>query len=217
MAEVLRSLRREHANMAKLLDVLERQIAVFNADGSADYDIIEAIVGYSLNYPDLCHYPKEDLVFRKLRARDAAAAKAVGDRHVEHEKLAALTRRFAAAVHQVLWDPEMPSGWFSRVVQDFVKSSRRHIHMQEEFFFPAAVRTLTAEDWTEIDTRLTDRVYPFFCDKVEKPFRALHNDILSLDRIGPDRWEATLRRILQIPRGGLCGRRGLASRPAGRA
>ena len=74
MVEMLRRLRQEHASMARLLDVLERQIAVFRDGEDTDYDIIEAIAGYCLTYPDLCHHPKEDLVYRALRAIDPEAA-----------------------------------------------------------------------------------------------------------------------------------------------
>ena len=67
MAEVVRQLRQEHTSMARLLDVLERQIAVFRQGGDPDYDLIEAVVEYCLTYPDQCHHPKEDLVFRCWR------------------------------------------------------------------------------------------------------------------------------------------------------
>ena len=53
------------------------------------------VLDYSLSYPILCHHTKEDLVYRRLRTRDAAATDAIGDLEADHEELATLTRRFA--------------------------------------------------------------------------------------------------------------------------
>ncbi len=85
--------------MAKLLSALERQLAVFDQGESPDYDIVQGVIDYCLNYPDLYHHPKEDLVLERLQAVDPVAAAGIGDLAAEHQDLANLTRRFAAAVH----------------------------------------------------------------------------------------------------------------------
>ncbi|MHC4710821.1 MAG: hemerythrin domain-containing protein, partial [Planctomycetota bacterium] len=89
MAEVMKVLYQDHRNLAKLLKVLERQLAVFEDRGEPDYDVIRAVLDYCTTYPDLCHHPKEDLVLDALSARDAAAADRVGNLHQDHEELAA--------------------------------------------------------------------------------------------------------------------------------
>ncbi len=68
MTEVMRMLRKEHTDMAILLDLLERQIAEFKRGGAADFGIVRDILDYYLSYPDLYHHPKEDLIYHRLRA-----------------------------------------------------------------------------------------------------------------------------------------------------
>ena len=135
-----------------------------------------------MSYPVLCHHTKEDLVYRKLRVRDAAATDAIGDLEADHEELALLTRRFAAAFHQTLHQAGAPREWLSHMIEDFVQFYRRHIDREEKLFFPAALRTLTAEDWDEIDAQVTDHQDPLFGDKVSRRFRALLDDIVRLNR-----------------------------------
>lgn len=101
---MIQALRREHANLTRLLDLLEREIDLFDRAGKPDYEIVEAILAYCLDYPDECHHPKEDAVLAKLRARDADAAAAVGDLEGEHRELAALTRQLADSVDRVLME-----------------------------------------------------------------------------------------------------------------
>ena len=184
MAETMRLLCEEHANLAKLLYVLERQIETFNAGGQPDYDIVEGVIGYCLSFPELCHHPKEDLVFRKLMAIDPAAADGMEDLEAAHEELAALTRKLASTVHRVLHDPGAQRLSFARVAQDFLYVYRRHIEMEETAFFPAALKALGPEDWAEIDAQVSDPDDPLFGAKVEKRFAALRQEILDLDRAG---------------------------------
>ncbi|MEE8538234.1 MAG: hemerythrin domain-containing protein [Woeseiaceae bacterium] len=182
MALVMRLLYDEHADFSKLLDILMRQVAKCNEGTSPDYEIIEAVLDYSLSYPVLCHHTKEDLVYRKLRVRDAAATDAIGDLEADHEELALLTRRFAATFHQTLHQAGAQRDRLSHMIEDFVQFYRRHIDKEEKLFFPAALRTLTAEDWDEIDAQVTDHQDPLFGDKVSRRFRALLDDIVRLNR-----------------------------------
>lgn len=181
MAEVLRLLRQEHANLARLLKVLDRQIALLGGGGQPDYDIIRGVVEYCLDFPDLCHHPKEDLILEKLRLRDPEAADRVGDLEGDHAELAALTRRFADAIEQVLLEAELPRDWLHGIAQGFENAYRHHIAMEEQVFFPAAERALRVADWAEIDARVADREDPLFGARVAERFRALSEEVLALD------------------------------------
>ncbi len=89
MHEILEMLCQEHRDTVGLLNALEKQVATFERGDAPDYEVIGATLEYFLNFPDLHHHPKENLVFTKLRERDASAAASVGDLHREHEELAA--------------------------------------------------------------------------------------------------------------------------------
>ncbi len=100
MTDIIDSLHEDHANLAKLLDALERQLALFDQGGTPDYDIVQGVIDYCLNFPDRYHHPKEDLVLERLQALDPVAAAAIGDLAAEHQDLANLTQRFADAVRR---------------------------------------------------------------------------------------------------------------------
>ena len=183
MVEAVRKLREEHANLAKLLDVLERQLVVLDDGGTPDYGIIQSILDYFLSYPDMCHHPKEDLVFRKLRERDAAAAAIVGDILADHEGLAAVVRNFVStAVHRMRDDDELPGEWLAIMAREFLHSYRYHIEEEETHFFPVALKHLTPEDWADIDSQLVDHDDPLFGDRVERRYEALRDEILHTGR-----------------------------------
>ena len=182
MAEVIAALRREHANITQLLDILERQVTIFDRGGTPDYDIVEGIIDYFQSYPDLYHHPKEDLVYQKLELRDPDAAKRVGDLRQEHEELAARTREFAVAVRAVLDEAQVSRASFGQWARRFIQVHRDHMAHEEGFFLPAARAALTPEDWDEIRARASDQEDPLFGKEVGGRYEALRRDILQWEQ-----------------------------------
>jgi hemerythrin-like domain-containing protein len=183
VSKTLNLLRREHTHLAKLLKLLDRQIARFGAGERPDYDIISGIIEYCLDFPDQCHHPKEDLIYRKLQERDPEAAEAVGDLENEHEKLSGLTLELAATVRRVLGEVELPRDYVMKLAEEFLTTYRLHIQMEEQLFFPAAERVLTQDDWAGIDARVNDHSDPLFGEHVHERFQSLRDDIYAMDRI----------------------------------
>jgi hemerythrin-like domain-containing protein len=178
---IIERLSREHRNIEKLLAVLERELEVFDRGDRPDYEVIRAIISYFEVYPDVYHHPQEDLVFAKLRARDPAAAVKVGDLAGEHQKGAERLRRVAHAVDNVLADRDVLRQNVDTIVRDFIEHERRHMMMEDRDFFPAALKTLKPQDWTELASAVTDRKDPLFSDVAEERFDALRAHILRLE------------------------------------
>jgi hemerythrin-like domain-containing protein len=182
MSAIIDTLRRDHRNFDELLRVLEQEMAVFDRTERPDYELLEAIVGYFEDYSDRCHHPREDAVFEKLKERDPAAAAAVGDLEAEHVEVAKGLRRFASVVEAILVERDIPREDFDKVVRDFIDNERRHMKMEEETFFPAALEALTAADLTELDGRLTDEKDPLFAGEPEQRFAALRRRIVQWEK-----------------------------------
>lgn len=182
MNDVLRALRKEHADISQLLDVLERQAILIERGDRPDFDVIEGVVDYFLSYPNLYHHPKEDLVFRKLIVRSPRLAARVGDLQREHEIEAARTREFAAGIRAAAEEPQARHGPLHQWIRSYVGHERQHMSMEERALFPAAQSALTDQDWADIRTRVTDRDDPLFGPKVGERYSGLHRDILHLAR-----------------------------------
>ncbi len=50
---------------------------------------------------------------------------------------------------------EIPRKTFVNRARRFIDLQRRHLEMEELNFFPAADKTLTAEDWVDLQKRVT--------------------------------------------------------------
>jgi len=179
MAEVLESLRQEHGNIASLLLTLEAQIDEFEAGRRPDYEVMSAAIDYFETFPDLYHHPKEDLVFARLRACDPASAEAVGDLAREHESLRGRMKRFAGMLRDVLGEAELRRADFVDGARQFIDAQWRHLHMEEERFFPAAERILTPSDWAELKAEMSQAADPLFGGSSGDAFERLRQAILK--------------------------------------
>jgi hemerythrin-like domain-containing protein len=173
MPKAIDLLRQEHDNIATLLRTLEWQIAAFKDDSHPDYEVIRATLDYFRSFPDICHHPKEDLIFAKLRERDPAAAEKIGDLRKAHEQLAARAREVAAGVRAVLDEEEVSRDAIVRWASDFIDQQREHMKIEESTFFPAAERILTAKDWSDLTALMTRADDPLFGVQVGARFEQL--------------------------------------------
>lgn len=179
---VIDILRQEHRNFETLLLVLERELDLFARGERPDYEVVHAVIAYFEVYPDACHHPLEDVVFEKLKARDSAAAKRIGDLAADHRRGAERLRRVAQAVENVLADRELLRQTINETIGDFIEQERRHMAMEERYFFPVAVKALQPQDWAEIAARLADQKDPLFSDVVEEKFEVVRSHILELEQ-----------------------------------
>lgn len=179
---IIERLSREHRNIEVLLSVLERELEVFDRGDRPDYEVIRAIISYFEVYTEVYHHPQEDRVLAKLEIRDPAAAKKVGGLAVEHQKGSECLRRVAHAIDSVLADREILREDVDNIIREFIEHERWHIMMEDRDFFPAALKALEPEDWTEIASALTRREDPLFSEAAEETFDAVRTRILQLEQ-----------------------------------
>jgi hemerythrin-like domain-containing protein len=179
MAKILDSLSADHAGMTRVLDLLDAEIGKDDADGGPDFHVIAHILDYFLSFPDLCHHPKEDLIYRKLEERDAEAAKRVGNLVAEHDKLAGIVHKLAfTATRKALGEDEPYSAWFISMARNLLDSHRHHMKMEDAYFFPVANEVLTDDDWAEIEDQFTKYNENFLCPetqaRLDEQFREIY-------------------------------------------
>ena len=180
MIQVIDQLGRDHRNMRLLLDIVEAEMEGYRAGQVPDFELLQMIARYILDYPELIHHPKEDLVFERLLERDPTARESLGDLIADHRRLAQLTQRFAAAVGDASRDVELPRAWLEALLREFLQANREHMQAEEKHFLPRAMARLTDDDWAEIDQRMSGTADPVFGEQRASPYLRLHERILRL-------------------------------------
>jgi hemerythrin-like domain-containing protein len=179
MASILDSLHQDHINSTKLLDALEQQLVIFGRAEVPDYEMMQGVMEYFLDYPELYHHPTEDLILSKMKSRSWATKDGFPDLHDEHQELAAMTRGFSTAIQNILLEIEITREAFQQRARKFLDFYRSHIRKEEEVFFPAALEVLTKEDWVEISEVRENWDDPIFRPKSHERLETLREGILA--------------------------------------
>jgi hemerythrin-like domain-containing protein len=182
MTGILETLKEEHKNTARVLNAMENQLERLATASHPDYDLLQTIANYFCDYPDRCHHPKEDIVFRQLEAKRPAAAATIGDLLKEHRDAHARVRRFRDNIQAIFRDEILPRDSIIAAGRSFIDAEREHMTMEEELFFPLAARVLDEKDWSAIEARLSQRHDPLFGELVEEEFRILREFLLKWER-----------------------------------
>lgn len=174
MTEAILLLRIEHHQADDLLTSVESEI---ESDGEVDLALMQSIADYFDDYPDQCHHPVEDLVFRKLEKRDPARAVAVGEILDDHRSISEITGRLVAAVKQTSNGGNGDQTALRAVMREFVDRYRTHMESEEREFFPLALELLRDEDWADVEYQLFDGRDPLYDREVEDRFRRVRSEI----------------------------------------
>jgi hemerythrin-like domain-containing protein len=174
MSDAIFMLRLEHENLAGLFDLIEDQIQRFESGASVDDSLLLLAVEYLKGFPEECHHPKEDLVFRMLQQRAPSRAADMPDLEGEHERLAQLTERFAKDIRGALDSPE---GAPVETLRQYIGAYRQHMAAEERHFFPGVLESLTRDDLADLDFQLFDRKDQLFDHAAEARFARLRREI----------------------------------------
>ena len=178
-AHLAQEIRDEHSNTKKLLDVLERNLEAFGEADHVDWNLVDDIVSYCREYPQTCHHPKEDIIYRRMYDRDRAKAEGAGDLLAEHEQLAELSDRLAESIEAIRREAEISRDQVYTLAHEFLDTYRRHIGMEEEFFLPAAELLLSDADWTEAEAEALRKPDPVFGDREIARYQRLRETVVS--------------------------------------
>jgi hemerythrin-like domain-containing protein len=162
-------LRLEHRKMARLLDLLERQLVLLENGRLPDYELLTEIADFLRTFPDLYHHPKEDLIVRAIAERNREAGAELRLLEAEHEEGSRELQRFSRALIDMLMEPETRRERFLDIARAFLDHERRHMTWEEGHFFDLAEGILTEADWASIDVKFQRLSDP--CFERESQFR----------------------------------------------
>jgi len=178
-ASLIATLREDHDNARRLLDLLQHEADQFAAGEDADFDIIESVVDYFRGYPDGYHHPIEDRILVLLKMADAERSKPVDDLLHQHERLRESLEGVVADLDSLRIEQEMPRDRIVDRLKGFAEAYRAHMDSEEAAFFPLAETLLDEADWQAIDDDMTAHRDPLFAGK--EGFDGLRKRLLAAD------------------------------------
>jgi len=181
MAEQLAVWHAEHVNFARLLDLLETQVAAFHRAERPNYDLMGNIVYYLRSFADRFHHPREDVAFARLVERDPGMQLVINRLLQEHRVVATAGDEFFNRLNEVAADVMTPRATVEAAAATYLVYYRHHIAAEERDIMPRAAQLLTAQDWAAVAANVPPD--PLFGDVVEARFQELRSQIAGEVRV----------------------------------
>ena len=179
MSQVIAALERDHANIAKLLEILESEILAIEVGKTPDYPLMQDIMRYMAQHSDRFHHPKEDLIFAQLLKRAPGVRADVEDLIEEHVSIGLAGQEFAgllraSGVDSVAVREQLGTSGF-----DYIRALREHMLREERKVFPSAMAVLTKKDWQVIDEAVSSIDDPLFDEMTADDYQRLYQLIID--------------------------------------
>lgn len=152
----------EHANFAKLLNLLEGQLNLFHRGLSPNYALMLDIMCYMTHYPDLLHHPREDRAFEIVKQRIPAHAALVDELMAEHDVAVRSSARLVDDLENIVNGAILPREAVEQPGRDYIAHFRHHMAREEADLFPVVADVLTEGDWAVIDSQVKAAPDPVF-------------------------------------------------------
>ncbi len=148
MHNVLKKLYRDHATIAQLMFILERQLDGLKAIDRPDTNLLKDLIDFVSDYSDRIHHPIEDLLFQTLHARTDQGRKETEELLVQHLTIADMTRKFHNALQDIDKDTAISSlGEVEKKGREYIDIHRDHMQIEERHAFPLLNLALDSEDF----------------------------------------------------------------------
>jgi hemerythrin-like domain-containing protein len=175
MAEPLAVWHAEHINFARLLDLLDTQVAAFHRGDRPNYDLMGNIIYYLRSFADRFHHPREDVAFGRLVERDPDMQLVINRLLQEHRVIATAGDEFFNRLNEVAGDIMTPRATVEAAAATYLVYYRHHIATEEREIMPRAAQLLTQGDWAAVEATVPPD--PLFGDVVEARFQELRSQI----------------------------------------
>ena len=174
MSQAIATLERDHANIEKVLKLLESEILAIEVGKTPDYQLLQDIMCYMTQYPDRFHHPKEDLLFAQVLKHEPGAQANIEALLEEHVSIGLAGRNFDKLLRTSNIDSVDAREALGVAGFAYIRSLRAHMRKEEKKLFELAKTVFTNEDWQAIDEAVDAIEDPLFGTVIAKGYERLY-------------------------------------------
>ena len=183
MSQVIAALERDHANIAKLLELLESEILAIEVGKTPDYPLMQDVMRYMAQHSDRFHHPKEDLIYAQLLKRGSGIRDDVENIIEEHVSIRLAGQEFSGLLRVSGIDSVDLRERLGDCGFAYIRTLREHMRKEEKHLFPLALDVLTQREWQFIDEALDAIDDPLFDEMTADDYRRLFRLITDQSRL----------------------------------
>lgn len=179
MPNPVEQIHRDHVNIAKILDLIEKEVERVRREQMPDLDLLQEAMRYMTNYSDLVHHRMEDSMFARLVEKEPSTAREVEVLRQEHETLAELSAGFLEIVKAAQSGEFISRDEVVKRGAEYVAALRSHMDAEEVGLLKRAAASLSAEDLDEINAQYASTRDPLMEESLKEQYGALYRSLFK--------------------------------------
>jgi hemerythrin-like domain-containing protein len=178
MADPIAVWHAEHIRFGQLLDLLEKQVAVFHRGERVNYELMRDILYYLRQVPDRFHHPREDVAFARLVERAPGMQLPINRLLQEHRVIAVAGDELLMRLNEVDQGGLIARATVEAAAATYLVYYRHHLATEEMEVLPRASQLLTQDDWVAVAAAAPTSPDPLFGDDGKAGYQELRRQML---------------------------------------
>ncbi len=178
MSNPFEILNEQHQNIAKLIQLIEREIDRVDDEDVPNVSLLMDIMQYLTRYVDVAHHPLEEALIARYKEKWETSTEEIDECQRQHHSLVDEGRDFMAVVEAVREEQLVERSQFSITGREFVEAQLDHINLEESKVFPELKARLDEKELEAVAAEISSRKDPLFGSIVDKEYQNLYDYIL---------------------------------------
>ncbi|MGE6605140.1 hemerythrin domain-containing protein [Halomonas sp. NPDC076908] len=153
---MLNQLRLDHANMARLLHVLQLKQKTLTLGERPNFKLMREVVDYILSYMDGFAAPLERVCVERLQTQAPEHLALTEKMANDYRELKPRLLRLSDDIDMILMDNVLPMDRFAEDLKDYLEAHRAYLRHEREGLFPLIDEHFSPEDMEELRQALPE-------------------------------------------------------------
>ncbi|SDI72031.1 Hemerythrin-like domain-containing protein [Billgrantia gudaonensis] len=143
---MLTQLRQDHANMARMLHVLQLKQKTLSAGERPNFQLVREVVDYILDYMEGFTQPLESVLAERLQAKQPDCQVLTERLSCDYQALRRQLKRLSNDIDMILMDAVVPMDRFADDLKAYLDAHRAYLRDERELLFPLIREHFEDED-----------------------------------------------------------------------
>jgi len=153
---MLNQLRLDHANMARMLHVLQLKHKTLANGERPDFQLMREVVDYILSYMDGFATPLERICVERLKTQAPEHLPLMEQMASDYRELKPRLMRLSQDIDMILMDNILPMDRFADDLKAYLEAHRGYLRHEREGLFPLIDKYFSEEDMEELRQALPE-------------------------------------------------------------
>ncbi|MDR9440006.1 MAG: hemerythrin domain-containing protein [Halomonas sp.] len=153
---MLKQLRQDHANMARMLHVLHLKQKSLASGERPNFQLVREVVDYILDYQEGFTRPLEKICTERLKELDPSSAEVIERMSKDYRALQSRLKRLSNDLDMILMDAVVPMDRFAEDLKAYLDSHRAYLRDERELLFPLIRENFTDQDLVALSEALPE-------------------------------------------------------------